>query len=78
MTEVKVYSTPNCLWCKKAKEWLKEHNIPYIEYDVASDLKARNEMIEKSGQLGVPVIIIDSKVIVGFDEEGMKKALKIK
>lgn len=74
---VKIYTTPTCPWCMKTKEFFRAHKVKYQEFDVANDLKARNDMIEKSGQLGVPVIEIGSKIIVGFDEPALKKALKL-
>ncbi len=61
-----------------AKEFLKEQKVKYEEYDVSKDQKRANEMIEKSGQMGVPVIEIGDTIIVGFDKESMKKALKLK
>ena len=77
--KVKVFSTPTCPYCHAAKEFLKEKKIKFTDVDVSKDKKAQEEMIEKSGQMGVPVIIIDNKeVIVGFDKEALKKALKIK
>jgi len=75
MTTVKVYTTPTCPWCKKTKEFLKENKIPFKELNVASDEKARDAMIEKSGQMGVPVVEIGKKIIVGYDPAGIKKAL---
>ncbi len=75
MVEVKIYSTPACPYCTMAKEFFKEKNIEYEEYDVSEDEQAKNEMIEKSGQMGVPVIIIDGETIVGFNQEAIKKAL---
>lgn len=78
MTEVKIYSTPTCGWCKKAKEFLKEHKINFKDIDVSEDTGAAQEMIEKSGQQGVPVIEIGNEIIIGFDEEKIKKLLKIK
>jgi glutaredoxin 3 len=75
--EVKIYTTPTCPWCKKAKAFLKDSNVKYTEIDVSSDEAASKEMIEKSGQMGVPVIDIDGKIIPGFDEEELKKALKL-
>ena len=77
MTElkVKVYSTSTCPWCLKTKEFLKEKKIKFEDIDVSSDEKAANEMIEKSGQMGVPVIEINGKIIVGFDKEEIEKAL---
>ena len=73
---VKIYSTPTCPWCKKAKEYFKKNKIKFTDLDVSEDDKARDEMIEKSGQMGVPVIDINGKIIVGFDEDKIKKALK--
>jgi glutaredoxin-like YruB-family protein len=77
MTEhkIKVYSTPTCPWCHKAKEWLKENNIDFEDIDVSEDKKAQEEMIEKSGQRGVPVIEVDDEILVGFDEEKLKELL---
>ena len=75
---VKVYSTPTCPWCYKAKDFLKQHKIEFEDIDVAADEKAREEIQKKSGQMGVPVIDINGKMIVGFDVEAIKKELKIK
>ena len=75
--EVKIYTTPTCPWCNKTKAFLKENKIDYKEIGVSSDKVASKEMIEKSGQMGVPVIDIDGKIIVGFDEADLKEALKI-
>lgn len=72
-----VYSTPTCPWCKKVKEFLKENKVKFSEKDVSSDKKALAEMEKKSGQVGVPVIDINGKIIVGFDESKMKKELKL-
>jgi glutaredoxin-like YruB-family protein len=77
MANVTVYSTPAWPWCVKAKDFLKENKIEFEDKDVSSDEEARNTMIEKSGQMGVPVLDIDGTVIVGFDQEGIKKALKL-
>jgi glutaredoxin-like YruB-family protein len=77
MADIKVYSTPSCPWCHKAKDFLKENKIEFENFDVSSDEKARNDMVEKSGQMGVPVIDIDGTIIVGFDQEAIKKALKL-
>ncbi|HLD12790.1 MAG TPA: glutaredoxin family protein [Candidatus Nanoarchaeia archaeon] len=73
--EVTVYSTPTCSWCHKAKEWLAQKGIPFKDVNVGKDPKAAAEMIEKSGQRGVPVIQVDKKIIVGFNEPALKKAL---
>ena len=78
MPSVKIYSTPSCPWCKRAKEFLKENKISFKDIDVAGNEKASKEMIEKSGQMGVPVIDIDGKIIVGFDEAKLKDLLNLK
>ena len=75
--EVIIYSTPTCPWCKKTKEFLTENKIKYKGVNFAENEKARNEMIEKSGQFGVPVIDISGKIFVGFDPGKLKKALGI-
>ena len=74
---IKVYSTPTCTFCDQAKEFLKKNNIKFESIDVASNEKAAREMIEKTGQAGVPVIDIDGKIIIGFNKDAIKKALKI-
>jgi len=76
MVQVKVFSTPTCPWCYKAKDYFKAKKVEYKDYDVSIDEKARNEMIEKSGQMGVPVIMIGKKVIIGFDKSAIDQALK--
>lgn len=68
MHTVSIYSTPTCHFCHAAKEYFKENNISFTDYNVASDMDKRKEMIEKSGQMGVPVIIIDDQLTVGFDK----------
>ncbi len=75
---VKIYTTPTCPWCKKAKEFLKQKKIKFTELDVSSNEKARDEMVKKSKQMGVPVIDIDGKIIIGFDQGAIEKALKQK
>lgn len=77
-TKVRIYSTPTCPYCHAAKEFLKENKIKYEDIDVSKDQAAAQEMIEKSGQMSVPVIEINGKIIVGFDKETLKKELKIK
>lgn len=77
MAQVIIYSTPSCHYCGLAKEFFKQHNVSYTEHNVAADVEKRKEMVEKSGQLGVPVIDIDGKVIVGFDESAIAGALGI-
>lgn len=75
--KVKIYTTPTCPWCKKTKAFLKANNIDYKEIDVSNDDAASKEMIKKSGQMSVPVVDIDGTILVGFDEEKLKKALKL-
>lgn len=76
-SRVIIYTTKTCPWCQKAKEFLKANNVAYIEKDVGEDPEAARELIEKSGQMGVPVLEIDSEIIIGYDEEKIKKALKL-
>ena len=78
MPKVKIYTTPSCVYCRMTKEFFKEHKVEYEEKDVALDAAAREEMFSKSGQMGVPVIDIDGKFIVGFDEPRLREALGIK
>jgi len=77
MAKIKVYSTQACPWCVKAKMFFKEHKIEFEDIDVTSDQEAAKEMVEKSGQTGVPVIIIDDEVIVGFNRDRIMELLKI-
>jgi len=76
-SSVKVYSTSSCPWCVKTKDFLKANNVKFQDINVTMDEKARNEMFEKSGQFGVPVTDIGGTIIVGYDKEALKKALKI-
>jgi glutaredoxin 3 len=76
MKNITIYSTPTCHYCKLAKEYMTAKNIPYTEHNVASDLDKRKEMVDKSGQLGVPVIDIGGKILVGFEESEFVDALK--
>lgn len=77
MASVKIYSTPTCVYCKMAKDFFQKNNVSYEEFNVAEDEKAREEMINKSHQLGVPVIDIDGEIMVGFDRDSLAKALKL-
>lgn len=70
-----IYSTPTCPWCHKTKEYLKSKNIPFTDYNVADDQARAEEMVQKSGQMGVPVIDIDGQIIVGFDLPKINAAL---
>ena len=76
MTKVIVYSTPTCPYCFQVKDFLKEHKILFEDVDVSKHQDCAQEMIEKSGQMGVPVIDINGTIIVGFDRNAMKKVLK--
>ncbi len=76
MKNITIYSTPTCHFCHLAKEYMNANNIKYTEHNVASDLEKRKEMVDKSGQLGVPVIDIDGKIMVGFEETEFAEALK--
>jgi len=73
--KVKVYSTPTCPWCIRTKQFLKENNIVFEDVDVSLDQAASEEMIQKSGQMSVPVLDIDGEIIVGFDKERIKQAV---
>lgn len=75
MANIVIYTTPSCIYCKMAKDFFKKNNIEYTEKDVVSSDKARQEAIEKSGQMGVPVIDIDGNIIVGFDKEKLSNLL---
>ena len=74
---VTIYTTPSCVYCRMAKEYFKQNNIQYAEHNVAVDMKAQEEMIAKSHQLGVPVIDIEGEIFVGFDKKGIAKALGV-
>lgn len=77
LVTVKIYSTEWCHFCKEVKKFLEENNIEFEEIDVGKDQKAAQEMVEKSGQMGVPVLDINGEIIVGFDKAKIKKALKL-
>jgi len=74
--EVKIYTNPTCSWCKKAKEWMKKNKISFQELDVIESDVYRDELIEKSHQMAVPVIDIEGQIIVGFDEKRLEELLK--
>lgn len=75
---VTIYTTPTCVYCKMTKEFFKEHNVGYTEKNVAEDAAARDESIQKSGQMGVPVIDVNGTIVVGFDKEKLSELLGIK
>ena len=77
MADVKIYSTPTCPWCKKTKEFFGENKVAYDEINVAADHAAAEEMVQKSGQMGVPVIDAKGTIIIGFDKAALKKALNL-
>lgn len=77
MPKVTIYTTPSCVYCRMAKDFFQKNNVEYSELNVVNDEKAREDMIKKSRQLGVPVIDVDGEIFVGFDQSGLKKALKI-
>jgi glutaredoxin-like YruB-family protein len=77
MARTIVYSTQTCPWCHRAKDFLRKHNIEFEDKDVAEDPAARNELLQKSGQMGVPVLDIDGTIIVGFDQQAIEKALNL-
>jgi len=78
MANVTIYSTPTCGFCKMTKAFFKENNIEYTDKDVAQDAAAQKEMVDKSGQFGVPVIVIDDQIVVGFDKAKLTSLLNIK
>ncbi len=78
MPNITIYTTPTCVYCKSAKEFFKEHNVSYKELDVVTDIHAREDMIKKSGQLGVPVIDVDGNIVIGFDKQKLSQLLGVK
>jgi glutaredoxin-like YruB-family protein len=73
---VVIYTTPTCGYCSKAKAYFRDKRVPFTEYNVASDRRRAEEMVRKSGQMGVPVIDIHGKIIVGFNQPEIERALK--
>ena len=73
---ITIYTTPSCVYCKVAKAYFKEKNLEYKELDVVVDEAAREEMIKKSGQMGVPVIDINGKIVIGFNKREVEEALR--
>ena len=78
MAKVRIFSTPTCPYCVALKEFLKENNIEFEDLNAAEDAAAREEMVKKSGQMGVPVSEIDGQIVVGFDKEKISELLGIK
>lgn len=75
--QVEIYSTESCHFCHMAKEWMTAKNISYVDYNVGSDLERRKEMVEMTGQLGVPVIKIGDDVMIGFNQPKMEELLGV-
>ena len=73
--KVLIYSTPTCPYCHQTKDYLKEKKVEYTDYDVAADSAKAQEMIDKSGQMGVPVLDIEGEIIIGFDKVRIDKSL---
>jgi len=78
MKKVTIYSTPSCHFCHMAKDFFKEKNVEFVDFDVSTDLIKRKEMIDKSGQMGVPVILIEDQIVVGFNQPKIMELLDIK
>lgn len=77
MKKVEIYTTPTCQYCKAAKEFFTENNVEFTEHNVMENAEERQKMIEKSGQMGVPVIFIDEDMVIGFDKEKLSSLLEI-
>lgn len=73
--KVTIFTTDSCMYCKMAKQYFKEKNVPYEEKNVGNDAVAREEMIKRSGQYGVPVIDVDGKLVIGFDKRAIADML---
>jgi len=72
---ITLYSTPSCAYCRIAKDYFKTKGVPFTEHNVASDQRKAEEMVRKSGQMGVPVIDINGRIIIGFNKPEIDKAL---
>ena len=73
---VVIYSTPTCGYCRTAKEYFKSHSVPFTEYNIAADQRRADEMVRKSGQMGVPVIDVNGRIIIGFNKSEIERALR--
>ncbi|MDB5260666.1 MAG: Glutaredoxin-like protein YruB-family [Candidatus Nomurabacteria bacterium] len=76
--KVEIYSTPTCHFCHMAKDWLTEKGVPYVDYNVAQDMDKRKEMVEITGQMGVPVIKVGNDVMIGFDPTRLAELAGVK
>ena len=77
MKKVAIYTTPTCVYCVAAKKFFNENSVKYEEYNVATDMEKRKEMVEETGQMGVPVIKIDEQFVVGFNQPRIKELLGV-
>lgn len=75
---ITVYSTPTCPYCKLVKEFLKEKNLDFLDIDVAANTSAAQDMVKKSGQMGVPVVDVDGQIIVGWNKAALEEVLGLK
>lgn len=75
--QVTIYTTKTCGYCKSTKDFFESHSVPFTEIDVGANRDKAREMVEKSGQMGVPVICIDDEMVIGFDEPKIKGLLKL-
>ncbi|MAF59334.1 MAG: glutaredoxin family protein [Candidatus Pacebacteria bacterium] len=75
--KVVIYSTPTCHFCQLTKDFLKEKGIEYTDYNVGEDMEKRQEMMEKSGQMSVPVIFVGDEMMIGFDKNKLAKAVGV-
>lgn len=79
MKKVEIYSTENCHFCHMAKDYFKQNGVAFTDYNVGIDTEKRNEMLELSGQMGVPVIVVDKKdLVIGFNQKALSTLLDIK
>ncbi len=76
MKEVKMYSTPSCHFCHMAEDYFKAKGVDFVKYDVAADVEKRNEMMQKTGQMGVPVIEIGDEIVIGFNQVRIDELLE--
>ena len=73
---ITLYTTPSCSFCRKAKDFFRKNNFRFTEYDIARDQRRADEMVRKSGQMGVPVLDVHGRIIVGFNKPAIQSALK--
>ena len=73
---ITIYTTPSCGYCRMAKDWMRRERIPFKEYDVSKDTRRAEEMVNKSGQMGVPVLDVHGRVLVGFNQQELERALR--